>query len=86
MTKVRRIKVRDIQASKRFALNGGPFGSNLVSKDYIEAGVPVIRGANLPWNKRFSYDDLVFVSESKADKLHANNAHPGDIIITQRGH
>lgn len=80
-----RTKLVDLAAPKKWALNGGPFGSKLVSKDYVESGVPVIRGGNLPDGTRFSFDDLVFVSEDKADNLLANNAHPGDIIFTQRG-
>ena len=30
-------------------------------------------------------DDFVYVSEEKADELLPNNAHPGDVIFTQRG-
>jgi type I restriction enzyme S subunit len=36
-------------------------------------------------DKRFGMDNFVFVSEEKADDLLANNAHPGDVVITQRG-
>lgn len=79
------VPVVDLAAPKKWAINGGPFGSKLVSRDYIGEGVPVIRGTNLPFDKRFSADDFVFVSEEKADDLLANNAHPGDVIITQRG-
>jgi type I restriction enzyme, S subunit len=79
------VPVLELQAPKRWALNGGPFGSKLVSRDYIEAGVPVIRGANLPNDRRFNIEDFVFVSEEKADELLANNAHPGDVVFTQRG-
>ena len=79
------MRLIDLAVPKKWALNGGPFGSKLVSKDYVESGVPVIRGGNLPDGARFSFDDLVFVSEDKADDLLANNAHPGDIIFTQRG-
>lgn len=79
------VKLVNIAASKRWALTGGPFGSKLVSKDYVESGVPVIRGCNLPDDARFSFDAFVFVSENKADDLLSNNAHPGDIVFTQRG-
>lgn len=79
------VKLVEVAAKKRWSLNGGPFGSKLVSKDYVQSGVPVIRGGNLPAEARFSLDDLVFVSKEKADDLLANNAHPGDIIFTQRG-
>ncbi len=77
--------VAELAAGRKWAINGGPFGSKLVSRDYVNSGVPVIRGANLPFDKRFHSDDFVFVSEEKADELLANNAHPGDVIITQRG-
>ena len=78
-------RVSDLQAPRRYALNGGPFGSKLVSNDYVPEGVPVIRGANLPEHSRFSMNDFVFVSEPKADELLPNNAHPGDLVFTQRG-
>ena len=79
------VRLSELQASKRYALNGGPFGSKLVSSDYVPEGVPVIRGTNLPEHSRFSTSDLVFVSELKADELLPNNAHPGDLVFTQRG-
>jgi type I restriction enzyme S subunit len=80
-----KLHVIDLKANKKHALNGGPFGSNLVTKDYVDDGVPVIRGCNLPMDARFSLEDLVFVSEEKADELLPNNAHPGDLVFTQRG-
>lgn len=79
------VPISELQSSKRWALNGGPFGSKLVSRDYVESGVPVIRGANLASEKRFNFQGFVFVTEEKADELLANNAHPGDVIFTQRG-
>ena len=80
-----RYKILEIADTNRWSLNGGPFGSNLTTKDYIESGVPVIRGINLPDDKRFSFEEFVWVSEEKADVLIANNAHPGDLVFTQRG-
>lgn len=81
----RTAKLIDVAAKKRWALNGGPFGSKLSRKHYRESGVPVIRGTNLSGTSKFSFDDFVYVSEEKADELRANNAHPGDLIFTQRG-
>lgn len=80
-----RVKVESLKAETRNALVGGPFGSELTTKHYVEEGVPVIRGANLPDEGRFKDDDFVFVTEEKADLLSANNAFPGDVIFTQRG-
>ncbi|MGH9337894.1 MAG: restriction endonuclease subunit S, partial [Vicinamibacteria bacterium] len=75
--------VGKIAAPTRNALVGGPFGSNLVSRDYVSDGVPVIRGQNM--GSRWVSGDFVFVTEEKADSLEANLARPGDIIFTQRG-
>ncbi len=75
--------VGEIAAPVRNALVGGPFGSNLVSSDYVDAGIPVIRGQNM--RGRWISGDFVFVTADKAKSLEANLAHPRDIIFTQRG-
>src|SRR5437016_6262624 len=79
------VTIEEIRAKTRHSLVGGPFGSDLTTRDYVEEGVPVIRGVNLPDDRSFKDDDFVFVREEKADALVANNAHPGDVIFTQRG-
>jgi type I restriction enzyme S subunit len=77
----REIAVADLAAS----VVGGPFGSSLGRKDYVDAGVPVIRGAQLSLEGGFSLSDLVFVTDAKADRHSGNLAFPGDVIVTQRG-
>lgn len=81
----RKLKLIEVAAKKRWALNGGPFGSKLTTKHYTNSGVPVIRGTNLSGGTRFSFENFVWVSEEKADELLPNNAHPGDLVFTQRG-
>lgn len=76
------MKVGDLAAGKR-GLVGGPFGSSLVGRDYVETGVPVIRGQNL--QGRHVSGDFVFVSDEKSQSLHGNQATPGDVVFTQRG-
>lgn len=76
--------VEEIAAPVKNALVGGPFGSNLVSKDYVPSGIPVIRGQNMGLG-RWVKGEFVFVSSEKADSLSANIARPGDIVFTQRG-
>lgn len=78
-------RLADLAAPVKGAIAGGPFGSDLVSADYVEEGVPVIRGVNLPFDRKIELDNLVFVSEAKADSLHLNCAAPGDLVFTQRG-
>ncbi|MDK4200294.1 restriction endonuclease subunit S [Pseudomonas sp. HR1] len=75
--------LEDLAAPIRNAIVGGPFGSNLVSKDYVEQGVPVIRGQNM--GGKWVSGDFVFVSPEKGRQLEQNKARPGDVIFTQRG-
>jgi type I restriction enzyme S subunit len=79
----RQVKAGDVAAPERNALVGGPFGSNLVSRDYVDYGVPVIRGQNM--GGRWISGEFVYVTPDKANSLSANLARPGDIIFTQRG-
>jgi type I restriction enzyme S subunit len=39
--------VGEIATKEKNGLVGGPFGSNLVQRDYRQLGVPVIRGQNM---------------------------------------
>jgi len=68
----------------RNAIVGGPFGSDLVSADYVNYGVPVIRGQNMSGG-RYLQGPYVYVSKQKARTLEANLARPGDVVFTQRG-
>jgi len=75
--------VTAVASSSRNAIVGGPFGSDLVSSDYVDDGVPVIRGQNM--GGQWVSGSFVFVSRAKAASLEANLARPGDIVFTQRG-
>jgi type I restriction enzyme S subunit len=79
--------VSELQDPEKYSCVGGPFGSDLTSKDYVEnAGVPVIRGGNLHLSfEKFRDNNFVFVSEEKANSLVRNMAYPGELIFTQRG-
>jgi type I restriction enzyme S subunit len=73
-----------VAKDEKRAVTSGPFGSNLGRKDYVNAGVPVIRGGNMTDNL-FSLAECVYVSQEKADQLSGNLAYPGDLLVTQRG-
>lgn len=77
------VLLENLAAPARNSIVGGPFGSNLVSKDYVAAGVPVIRGQNM--GGRWVGGDFAFVSAEKAEILSPNKARPGDLVFTQRG-
>ena len=77
------VSVGEVAVRKANAIVGGPFGSDLVSADYVPFGVPVIRGQNM--SGMLVAGDFVYVSDEKAKALKANTAAPGDLVFTQRG-
>ena len=79
------VPLDSVKSSERYSFVGGPFGSELTTRDYVAEGVPVIRGSNLAAEGKFFDDDFVYVSDQKAAALHSNLAYPGDLVFTQRG-
>ena len=79
------LSLDSIKANVPYACVGGPFGSNLTSKHYVDEGVPVIRGQNLGGPGCFNETGFVYVTPEKADKLRPNLAFRGDLLFTQRG-
>ncbi|EGF33134.1 Type I restriction-modification system, specificity subunit S [Oxalobacteraceae bacterium IMCC9480] len=77
------LTLANLAAPQKNAIVGGPFGSNLVSKDYVDYGIPVIRGANM--GEKWVGGDFVYVSREKSIQLSQNIAKPGDLVFTQRG-
>ncbi|MGE4535647.1 MAG: restriction endonuclease subunit S [Desulfovibrio sp.] len=79
-------RLESLASKEANALVGGPFGSKLTARDYVNTGIPVIRGSNLNNGRYLDLSNFVYVSEQKAKKdLASNLAFSGDIIFTQRG-
>jgi len=62
----------------------GPFGSDLQSREYTEAGVPIARIQNVRPNQ-FNASNQIFISEKKAEALRRHDYAPGDVLITKLG-
>jgi len=80
MSEWKECKLSDV--ALKFAM--GPFGSNIKADNFVENGVPVIRGINLKFYK-YVDGDFVYLTEEKADQLKSSNCLPGDIVVTHRG-
>jgi type I restriction enzyme S subunit len=74
----------DIASADRNAIAIGPFGSDLMAKDYRENGVPLVFVKNIRDN-RFDGRDIRYVDYSKAEELKAHLVNPGDILMTKMG-
>ncbi|MFA7257391.1 MAG: restriction endonuclease subunit S [Kiritimatiellales bacterium] len=77
-------KVADIKGADKRAIAMGPFGSNIKAENFVEYGVPVIRGTNLNYAK-YVGGDFVYLTEEKADDLLGSNCKAGDLVFTHRG-
>ena len=75
-------KCKLLDVAENFAM--GPFGSNIKAENFVESGVPVIRGKNLNYH-RYVGGDYVFLCDEKANQLKSSNCFPGDLVFTHRG-
>lgn len=66
----------------RYSFAGGPFGSDLTSKEYTKTGVQIIQLQNILEGK-FNNNHRIFTSEEKADELRKCNIYPGEIVIAK---
>ena len=77
-------KFEDLLIDPKADLVDGPFGSNLKSSEYIEAGVPVLKIQNIKAD-RFIRKHFSYVTKGKAAELSRHSFVPGDLIITKLG-
>jgi type I restriction enzyme, S subunit len=80
MGKWKECKLADVATN----LAMGPFGSNIKAENFVESGVPVIRGKNFNFNKYID-GDFVYICDEKADELEKSNCFPDDLVFTHRG-
>ncbi|MEH6995881.1 restriction endonuclease subunit S [Neobacillus drentensis] len=66
----------------KYSFTGGPFGSDLTSKEYTEEGVQIIQLQNIG-EGFFNNNYRIFTSDKKADQLSSCNIFPGDIIMAK---
>ena len=66
------------------AFQDGPFGSNLKSEHYVEAGVRVVRLQNIGPGS-FIDVDRAFVTEEHFARLRKHECLPGDVLIATLG-
>lgn len=79
-----KVSIESIQANEKGAIAIGPFGSRLKSDNYVESGVPVIRGTNVTGGPTFE-GDFVYITEEKADTLGSCNVYKNELVFPHRG-
>ncbi|HMQ23873.1 MAG TPA: restriction endonuclease subunit S, partial [Planctomycetota bacterium] len=84
MTEWHRTTIAEIASKKPHALATGPFGSAISAKNFVNEGVPVIRGSNLSLDVSIRLRDggLAFLTKAKADEFKRSVARKGDLVFT----
>lgn len=78
------VSLEALKAPDKNAFSMGPFGSKIKAENFVDCGVPVIKGGNL----NSSYIDegaFDFLTPEKAAELSASKARRLDIVVTHRG-
>lgn len=74
----------ELASEERGSIVIGPFGSDLKTSDYRDAGVPLVFVRNVR-AANFSLDGAQFVGAEKAIALRKHEACLGDVLITKMG-
>lgn len=64
--------------------SNGPFGSNLLSSELTDSGLPVIYIRDVS-NERFEWKSNVYISEEKGRELESSKVEAGDLLISKVG-
>lgn len=80
--KVRRIA--DLAMPGRGTFSNGPFGSDLLTSELTDSGVPVVYIRDIR-DGEYSRVSTVFVTEEKAKSLDACQVLPGDVLMAKVG-
>lgn len=78
------ISIDELKAPTKNAIAMGPFGSRIKAENFVEEGIPVIKGGNLTGDFIVE-NEFDYLTEEKADELISSNAYRRDIVITHRG-
>ena len=69
---------------KKQGVKDGPGGWLINKSEYVEDGIPMLRGVNV-LEGRVDLANTVYITEEKHEQLAASEALSGDILITMRG-
>lgn len=84
MSEWREVTLEELASRDANAMATGPFGSAIGAKNFVNQGVPVIRGSNLSLDvgTRLKEEGLAFLNPNKAAEFKRSFARRGDLVFT----
>ncbi|MGA2979476.1 MAG: restriction endonuclease subunit S [Terriglobales bacterium] len=79
-----RVALEELATDERNSFVNGPFGSDLLTSELRDSGVPVIYIRDIS-SGRYERTSCVFVTPAKAAELKFCNAKPGDVLVAKVG-
>lgn len=76
--------VAELESLGEASLQTGPFGTQLKASEYVDEGIPVINVRNIGFGG-VRKEDLEYLNEVKAEKLHQHRLRKGDIVFGRKG-
>ena len=76
--------VAELESIGEASLQTGPFGTQLKASEYVDEGIPVINVRNIGFGD-VRKEDLEYLNEAKAEKLHQHRLRKGDIVFGRKG-
>jgi type I restriction enzyme S subunit len=78
------VSLKEIAADERSSFVNGPFGSDLLSSELTDSGVPVVYIRDIS-SGIYERKSRVCVNPSKAQELEFCNVKPGDVLVAKVG-
>ena len=83
-SKWKELTIDELKAPVKSSIAMGPFGSRIKAENFVDSGVPILKGGNL--HKAFITDEKFdYLTVEKAEELKTSQAIRKDLVITHRG-